>query len=354
MSLPLNYKRKYALLIGKPPTEEKRIVQATVSNVRTITGTLEKRIKFKENQYSALAPLGVLDYRKDYNGVKISDLHIEVTVDKNSKSGNNNPCVIKIFNLSESTKNTICKKDNNIILKAGYGDVEDDSLPVIYTGQVESYRNDKQGHDVVTTLYCKDGYTPTTAVKVGVYWPSPKPPLRGNTYGDLIRYIATIWKDNGISSSPQTVITDLPANYVSSDLITPDDMILEGGYTFQGYLRQLTDLVASEVGYKWYIDNSILYFEPKFSQEKKSRYTFNLDLSQVLSFRDEGNFSRSRQDGEGFTLEVLLDGRFETGRYVNITQGDKKGLYKITQVSHSLSYRGNGWKTICSCEKVKV
>jgi len=349
MTDPFNYKRAYQLSVGKPPSKE-YIRSGVLLKEGSVFGSSDGiRPSYVENEFSVLTPSSVLDYRRDYNGRLIDDLQIEVSINKNATSKSSSSCVIKIYNLSEDTKSFICGVNNNVILKAGYSYTKADDLPMIYTGQVSSYNTERIGNDTVTTLYCKDGYTPSTLIKAGVYWSDPEFTPAPRTYGDLIRHIASMWEKNGIKGSSQTVITDLPARYVED--ISPDDLILEGGYTYQGYLKHLTDLVAKEVGYNWYIDNSILYFEPKYYNKKTTKRTFILDESQVISLRDQDDKGKSQLDNKGIQLELLLDGRFETGKFVEIPFGERSGVYKIVSVSYKLSYRGKDWNMSVMCTK---
>lgn len=350
MAETLNFNRKYTLSVGNPPVDYKRTGVVAVTG--SINGSKTVEPKFTENEYSVLAPEYVLDYRTEYNALEISELHIDVDINKNAKSstGQGNICSIKVFNLSEDSRTFFCKVGNNVILRAGYDSYDDDELPIIYTGQVESFDVERVGADIITTLICKDGYTPSTAVKVGVYWQDEDYQIVPTSYGDLLRHIAKVWSKNGIKSTKATVVTDQPINYVYD--ITADELTLGGGYTFQGTLKQLTDEVCQDLGYRWYIDNSIIYIEPKYAREVKTKYTFELSNSQIISIQDQQNNTRSSDNSVGLKIEALLDARFETGKFIRVVDGDKQGTYKITQVTHNLEFRGRKWNTTCICEEV--
>lgn len=327
MTTLYNYNRAYELSISSP-----------VLNV-------DKPSVLNENEHQSLL-IPMADFRTEYNVKTFTELHVEASISKQGKSssGSNSNTTIKIYNASESSRNVICKVDNPVILKAGYNPEKKDKpeLPIIYTGQIVAFRTYRKEQDIITELECKEAVTPTNKIRVGFY-------KKEGTYGDLIRHIKSVWENNGIKNSDDSVIT----NQNSGPLKTPDEIPLEGGYTFVGYLRQLTDAVCADVGYKWYIDNSILYIEPINTNEKITRYTFELNSNQV-SLRDEQDSKRSSAGDKpktGLRITSLLDGRFELGKYVKITDGDRQGTYKIMEVSHDLSFYGNQWTTTCVCEK---
>lgn len=299
------------------------------------------------NPYVTLTSSGALDYRVEKTSISINELHMEAVIDKGSSSsfGGGNSATIKIFNLSESSRSFITQENNNVILKAGYNPTNKDNpdLNIIFTGQVDSYSVERKGVNTVTTLYCKDGHTPAKTIRVGLSLKPATPPLASPTYGDVLEFIKTVWAANGIKSSKYTVVTD----GVSPPYASPDSIQLTGGYYFHGYLRDLCKEVAEEIGYKWYIDNSILYFEPKNTDTSITRKIYELNDSIILSLNDNKKtttgISTSSDKDTGIVLETLLDNRFEVGHYVRVTEGDKKGDYLISDINYNLSYYGSEW-----------
>lgn len=82
----------------------------------------------------------------------LKDIRIKFTVDKTSEF-NANKATITVFNISQETRNFLEKKDNIVILRAGYKD----SISTIFSGDVLKGKNDRKGPDITTDLECGDG-----------------------------------------------------------------------------------------------------------------------------------------------------------------------------------------------------
>lgn len=334
-----NYNRAYELTVSSQQESTDAYIPFTNGGVNTTPSII--------NPYITLTSSGALNYQVEKDSLTINELHFEATIDRAmaSSQGAGNTAIIKIYNLSESTKSFLCQENNNVILKAGYNPEYKDNpdLNIVFTGQVDSYSIETMGKDVVTTLYCKDGHTPAKTIRVGLAIKAPKPPQRPSTYADVISFIRKVWETNGIKSSKYSVIDDL----ASPPLLPPNEIELFGGYNFQGYLRDLCNQVCDDIGYQWYIDNSILYFEPKSTPKKLTRRTFVLSDELIISLQDNKKVNKSASTNNvketGVKLKTFLDSRFEIGNYFRVESGDKKGDYLITDVSYKLSYYGGDW-----------
>lgn len=280
---------------------------------------------------------------ENFNAVEITDLQLEALVNSSSKSSGSelNNAEITIVGLDEETISLITGANRNVILKAGYeGDKE---LPIIFNGQTVSVTTKREGNEVRTTLVCKDGYTPSGTIRVGLSY-------NNITYGDLFDKLADIWKKNGINSTNKTIIKD----EISPPFkVPPRDILIKNGWSYQGYLRQAMDDVCKSLNYEWFILNSVLYIQPR--NFKNIISIAELDNSQIKSLRDQQENTRvssTNVESTGIAVSTFLDGRFNLASKLKILEGSKKGTYAITQVSHKLNYRGANWDTQLTCEGV--
>lgn len=332
--MSLLYNRKYRLVIGRP------------SNTIQYTGEISE---INLETLNVVAPSDyITDYRFSYGGgIEITDLQIKADIKSNSTTGNQAGCVIQIYNLSEETRTQIEEANNYVILEAGYE--EDQQLELIFSGQIVTSDTQKQGQDSITTINCKDGFTPSSGIRVA------KTYAKGLTYADVLYDLTRIFADNGIPTG-QLEMEPLKADrqtYVQ--LRTPQETILRRGYSAVGFLRQIMDNVCNSLGYVWYITNGRLFCHPKGYTKMIEVYEFTTD--QLLSVRRSTNQKVSTSTGKGDTgvkIVTFLDGRLDTDKVIRILDGTYSGDYKILSKSHSLDFRNGGWQTSIDCKKVTV
>ncbi len=331
--MSLLYDRKYSLIVGKPKT----IIytgQDTTINLATINVT-------ERTEY-------VTDYRlEDGSAVEITDLQMVATVSGNSTSSSQSGCVVKVLNLSEETLSIIEQENNYVVLSAGYA--QDDELAMIFSGQVFNYTTDKEGENLVTTLHCKEGYTPTNAVRIA------KKFVAGLTYADVLLELANEYARNGIPTAQLELesINEFRQTYIQ--LRTPNETVLKKGFSAVGFLRQIMDNVCESLGYVNYITNGRLFVHPKGFTKTIESYQFTTD--QIKSIRrtgsQKGNISTGKGD-RGIKITTFLDGRLDTDKRIEILDGTYQGNYKIISKAHTLDYRNGEWTTVVECKEVAV
>jgi len=285
-----NFDRAYELSIGKPPTYLEIPSSERAVGGYTISGDQEKNIS-------------VIDFRKVLNAVKYTTkdnsnpLHIEADIQASSDTSgtNQNTATIRLFNISEDSLNVVKTKNNFVILKAGYKFDEDtDSLPIIFSGQVES---------------------------------------------------SNIWDSNGISSSEDSIRLFVPLTFQEA----PSEVFVPRGWAFVGYLRDAMDQLCEAFNYVWYIVNGELYIHPKGYD--KFVILSKLDRELLKSFREnqdsgESNSKSTDNPKSGTMITTFLDGRLKIGSVAEVELPDSKKLYNIKEVKHKLSYEGQVWDTI--------
>jgi hypothetical protein len=337
-----NYNRKYELTI----TRSTELFGQDALTVLNTVPTSPSTVLFEASEdYTAVS----------LNSTIITDLQLEADIEgSNDTSGSDTrKATIKVYNLSSDTRTRICKKNNLVVLKAGYESYEDE-LPIIFSGQVESFTTEKVGEDIVTTFICKDGYIPVTTTRVDIRVPA------GKTYRDVYLALAAEWNKAGVAtgkivtdyqmllSSPNA---DLTPNLVGiSQTLPPQDIQLLKGWSYRGPLRRAMDELGTQFNHTWEIINNRLYVHPKYYPNMIG--VVELDDTQIISAKDAQNGTSTgatTSEPIGIVVETLLDGRIDESKRLRLTSGEKKGEYPIKSVKHTLNYEGANWNTTVEC-----
>lgn len=333
-----SYNRKYELIVSQPFTE-------------TLTDSIDQYKNTPlENDYIVYKDSG--DYRRvnKQRNVTITELHIEATVQQNSKTsgGKNNTTTIRIYNLNKENQAIVQSKGNYVVLNAGYDEkYSGQSLPLVFSGQVSDCYTEKQGQDVVTTLVCTDGYTPNSAVRLSYRRP------KGATYADVIKDFAKIYADNGVPTG-ELVLDPFGDEAFSPLQNTPTNTTLTRSYVATGWLRDAMDEICQSFNYTWQIVNGALYVHPRWYKN----FAVGLEIGEdnILSIRSLRQGTRTTSSGsdaaEGLQITLFLEGRANTAKRLKILDGDNAGTYSISSVKHTLSYEGQQWQTTMDVLKV--
>lgn len=343
-----NYKRAYSLVVGAPPTYKNLYPSPLSEEIAGITVDGFQPPNFRSETLNALE-----FSTKDNN----SALRIVAQVEGNEKSQGTDATTttIKIYNLSKESVSIVCRKNNFVLLKAGYSYQEDeDALPLIFSGQVESYLTEEQGEDIVTTLTCKSGYTTSDAVRISIgIKPIPRSlATQQISYQDVFNKLLWAWRSNGINYDETTV--ELEAGIPLTPKY-PKEVLLPNGWSYDGYLKDAMDDVCESLGYKWYVQNDLIYIHPLLYSKQKQVIPLKDNLVKSILPQTQGSRGLSTTDGvSGYLIKTNLDSRLKLSDYVTVE--DYKGMestYRIVQVSHTMDYRGQSWDTDVLCEVIQ-
>lgn len=343
-----NFDRKYQLLIGYPEQyyliNEEEVIE-DVTNTNVLTGIEPVDSSFESPNFLAV-PSGD-------QGTLIEDLKLTCSVQGTVESSGNDSrkCVIKVYNMSPSTRAKISKKNCKVILKAGYKkDYIKDNLPIVVSGQISRVKTKRQEASLVTEIEVVDGFVPKTSVKV-------KKSIKPNfvnpiTARDVLSEISSIWAENGIASTEETIVYDFPLQ----------STLFYAGWSGEGYLADITTNFCESLGLEWYITNSKLYVQPKGYQKIKELFSLNSSLLKNLEAVDnEKDPASNTKSAARVSITTFLDGRISEGKYLELVNPtslpDYKrsyiGKYKVLSVSHNMDSERGVWDTVCECEKLK-
>lgn len=328
-----SFNRTYSLFIQRPPF----LIPKTLYNTTPL-----------EDDSATITDQG--DYISiDLNqAFEITDLHIEADIKGDEKTQGSDPvkATIKIFNLSSETRSKVTAVNSPVILSAGYGG----NNKMVFSGQIYKSTTIKEGQDLVTYLYCKDGYTPLEGVRFSRSYP------RNTQYSNIFLDIADQFKKNGINTG--TLILNESSNGITS----PDSTISEQSWSFSGYLTQALDALCKEFYYKWQIIHSKLYIYPNNYSEMFGTTVVNKDnIISIRPYQDGTKSSSLDSSGTGIELILFLEGDISSSKNIQIeaTEDDPinirnfVGTYRVSDYRHILEYEGNSWYTIVRCDKPK-
>lgn len=333
--MSFNYLKRYKLTFENPvETEDENLVKLN-------------------QEASILAPDADLT-KTTIQGTVIENLHMEanISLDATTTSSSNNRSEIKVFNMTKEAVNRISQINGKVILEAGY---EQGDYDVIFTGQVTNVHSMKNGADIVTVISCKDGWTPTSQIR---YTKSFK---KGVPSTEVFEDIISTFEKHGISRSDTGILLD----EVNSPWVVPSETTIQKSWSYSGFLRGALDKLCQEFGLTYQIEHSTLFIYPKNFKEMFTEVV--LTEEQIMSIKraakSNNKTSNSSSQNRGIEVTTLLIPKLTTKYRVKVksvstnnSEGfnikDYEGEYKITSMSHKLSYEGNGWNTILSCEEL--
>lgn len=324
------------------------------------------------------------DYRTKYSlydKLEIHDLNFDanITYSSSSDSSGSQVSTFKVYNLSKESLKTI-KKNASVILEAGY--LSEKSLPMLFTGLIESIDTQRVGENQVTSFSCKDSGLPLRGVRASISF------VRETTYKTIILTLMDrlarkgVPKGEFLESSTYTPLTHTQIldsinppstlelqereDSLQSDAIkygvpvdyfkypTPSlDTPLLNGYSVEGNIFEELKRVCKAIGFRAYVVLGKLYVEPIDEPIGKARFTLKEDQIRGGIKRQTNSSSKgqnSSEGKEGIIVETFLNGRITANKILSITHGgDFKGDYKITSVTHKLNFEGSNWITICKC-----
>lgn len=354
--MSLLFDRKYRLTIGHPDIVTTGTLPLFMSTGGTNTPNITTRIdkEILKDGYTKTNWQSGSDWIKTdpEEAALITDLQITANIAGSSNtSGGTSSTTISIFNMSDATRDIVELTNNYVILEAGYA--QDEELKMIFSGQVTNFETKRRGQDLVTILQCSDAYTPNNSVRVSKYFPKTQ------TYADLIEYLITAYKENGVPLGEFTKKWEssfnsiLPQNYIQLPVIkqTPANTPLVTGYSMSGYLHQVLTNICNEIGYVNYIANGKLFIHPKGYTKTVEQYEFTSDqMKSIRKSASQSTNSSLSKGVEGVVIHTFLDGRLDVDKRIEVVDGEYKGTYKIITKAHQLDYLYGNWDTMVTCK----
>lgn len=256
----------------------------------------------------------------------IDQLQVEFDISKDTSS-KMNESTIRVFNLSESSRNLIksYEKNNGFVkLSAGY---EDTGISQLFVGNIIRLTSYKQGTDIVTEITCSDGYA------------SVKDSITNRRFPEKV--------------SLRTIITTIGSEDMGlsiGELIGKNlDKTYERGVTVEGNSYNHIKKVATEHKLELSIQNNTLTVIPTQGTSQRSAINLSPATGIIGSPQFEGQKAGETTDTKnpksGIKLNHILIPAVFPGRIINVESKFASGSYKVEKVGHKGSFRGDEWQT---------
>lgn len=326
---------KYELYV-RQPTELLEVVNGTTGYEGNVLALVKGKLKTVTPDYSKYSgSTGNSDYLTVDVGSLLIKNPIQMDADVKYSSGvsTSTPqmATIRLFNLSENTIAQI-GKDYAILLKAGWD--TDNKLPITFVGTIDKVSTKREGANKVTEIVCKEGGTVLSSATYSKSFPE------GEKYQYVFLDLMQKFADCGIPTGL----------FLGNDKTTQG---LGEPLKLSGLLSKQLTLLCDMLDYVWFISGGKLYVQPK----NEDRY---LDIVQVsasnalsISKHDDNKGASSvvsQAAPAGVELVVFLNTEIRLETYVEILDGDYKGVYKPTEIKHKLNWHSGPWQTTLTCQ----
>ena len=338
--------RKYSLIIGRPAKAD--FVESSTPLFPLVVTKNFDLYRIFGVDFKTPDKLQIV---KEREFREITDLQIECEIRQTASTtaSKDSPSFIKIFNLSDETREFIQGNDV-VLLSAGYE--QDKTLPYIFTGQVSYVTTERVGSDNVTTLICGKAITPRRNIRVSRSYPA------GTAVHSIMSDLVAILRSNGVSVELKMFTNpDIPVFAEGVDPFSSQEeqnvislLSLTSGYTIEGNIFEILDNFASTIGvegsYRVYFVDDVLHIEDTLFNKTKELFILNANNTKnIEKVTDTSGKSSMQATSDGVVVTTFLDGRIKQNKLLQITFGESQGTYEIEQVTHKMSYEGNKWKT---------
>jgi len=250
-------------------------------------------------------------------------LDIRMTDEKETNKGK-----IGMFNLSDETKGLLEQKDASIIVKVGY---DDNELNVLFIGNIVEYEDIYNGVDVITKVYCSDGYIALSKRKLSLSF-APE-------------------------SSTMQIINKITAemNLAKGDYSSLPSFVYKQGFSFVGNVGAALDIVLARINYGWTIVNNTLIIS-------KHNETNNTTILQFLSkdtgmldhpsrFKEQDVKTRKKKNKlmNGWKIKSLIIPSIQPKSLIQVESDNVSGTFLVKAVKFVGDTHDNEWSAEIDC-----
>lgn len=240
------------------------------------------------------------------------ELKIAFTIQKGISSTQNS-AEIKIWNLSETSRNAIGKELDDITLEAGYLPPDGGgNVGIIFKGQMRDVKHSREGNDIITTLSCGEGDKPFRNATISKTYPAGTK-------------VETVMEDIGKQMQKEGV--------TKGEWKFPDDMPkFKRPYSVCGTCKREADTLGRSYGFYWNVQNNAMEVIPGDGY---------IGGTVVLS-AESGLIDSPTITDNGMQCRALLNPEIRPNRRVKIISqtlemNGENGEFRVGQVT----YRGD-------------
>lgn len=258
-----------------------------------------------------------------------TELNVIFQVTKTSTSAQNT-LNLKIYNLSDKTRQTIDENALVLTLSAGYS--KDIGLQVLFSGNVSRVIHEFKSPDIITNLQCGDGLEVLKNQYINGSF------AEGTTVREILNFVATS--------------LDVPIYYNNVD--TSEQF--SQGYSLSSNAEDALTQVTRKAGATWSIQNGELQILKNNTSIENQMVLLSpesgLIESPELTTEDSYLLEGSSTDSVSLRVKSLLNPRISPGTMIRLESRQYSGDYTVTRVDHSGNNRGGDWLTIAEVEQL--
>lgn len=255
------------------------------------------------------------------DGIELKGFRIVFDIKKNDDK-HPNKADIKIYNLSEFTRNRIKDTGKRVFLNAGYTEGTGEEL--IFSGDVTIISHDISKPEVITTIKALDGSNALQDTKISFTF-GP-----GVSVGNILKKI--------IRKFP-FAIDSRTFSQIDNVLV---DVKLSQGFSFSGLAKTAMDKTAALLGINWYVINGTIKIL-KFDGNDGSRAVFLSEKTGLIGSPERFNKSVRKSSGKskkkipGWKFRSLLKPNIAPGGQISVKSRElpENSFFTITSVKHS-------------------
>ena len=258
--------------------------------------------------------------------VRLTEHNINFNIDKGKESGKES--TITIYNISESTRKFLEQHQGNnpsIVLYAGYQ--TDESLPLIFKGEVLSFTEEFLSHTRVTKIVARSGAKNTKEAY------SVKSYKAGTQVKQILEdMIDDLKLPRGTMYFPAGSDVEIVKRPVIVNSSTAD------------FMRKF----SLEHGYKFWIEDGTANVSPQKIEGREGLFVYDISAdTNMIGSPSAAHEQQSPEKKDGvrkaISVRTTLNGSYKLTDKVNITSRFHTGVYEIEGIVHSGTYEGTDW-----------
>ncbi|MFW5880813.1 MAG: phage protein [Spirochaetota bacterium] len=229
-----------------------------------------------------------------------------------------NTASVDIYNLRSDTRDRVQSLDNVFQLRAGY----EGRMPIVATGDVSTYRIEREPPDVRVHLEAGDGLRALRDKRARLSYTA------GTSVQDVYRDVV---EQLGIRESVPLVFSGQ----------------FRAGFAFEGRASDALDEVLQSAGKEWSVQQGELVVSDQ-DQPVGTRpvAVVSPETGLLESPYRLGELNALGWEYEGWRVRMLMEPTIEPGSIVQIESRDiSNGLYYVRTVTHSGDTYGDDWTT---------
>jgi hypothetical protein len=258
----------------------------------------------------------------------IDQIKIEFSISK-GMSSKSNTAVIKLFNLTESHRNSMGKEFDKVTLKAGYmppGGAG--NVGVIFKGDVRDVEHRREGPDIVTEISCGDAQKALSRATISKSFPA------GTKVEDVVDELYKQLEKEGVSRGEWKF---------------PEDMkTFKRPYAVCGSCTRELDTLGRGKGFYWSSQNETMEIVP----------ADGFVGSVALITPQTGMIGTPAITDTGIRVSALLNPEIRPNRRIQVKSDTlemnaKDGMYRVADVNYSGDNHNGDFRVDITGESIK-